>query len=371
MIKKGFKFSFFIVLFCVGIQACNNDDGGLQTGEEGTDVAEYDGTAHTLNIGDFEQPPIAPDNKLTVQGVKLGRMLFYEKRLSKDGSMSCASCHRQEHAFTDTSKFSEGVRGELGGRQAMAVFNMAWNGNEFFWDGRSHLLRDQSLKPIEDSLEMDEKLENVIVKLKNDKLYTDQFTRAFGTDEINEQKMALALEQFMNSIVSVDSKYDRFLNGTAVLDSNEERGRMLFISEYNPSFPNSGADCQHCHSGRNFENDKYLNNGLDSDANMQDDGRMKVTQNASDKGKFKVTSLRNVEVTYPYMHDGRFKTLEEVVDHYNTGMVNSSTIDPALIYPLNNGGLQLTAEDKRDLVAFLKTLTDEVLLTDPQYSDPF
>jgi cytochrome c peroxidase len=292
--------------------------------------------------------------------------------MSKDGSISCASCHRQADAFTDTARFSEGVRGLLGGRQAMAVFNMAWNENEFFWDGRAHLLRNQSLKPVQDTLEMDETVTNVIAKLKNDQQYKDQFIRAFDSDEITEEKMELALEQFMNSIVSVDSKYDRYLNGTATLDSSEERGRLLFFAEYNPSFPSlSGADCQHCHSGRNFENDKYLNNALDTDAEMADDGRMEVTGNSSDRGKFKVTSLRNIELTAPYMHDGRFNTLEEVVDHYNTGMKNSSTVDPALIYPLNNNGLQLTAEDKRDLVAFLKTLTDEVMITNPEYSDPF
>lgn len=358
-----------VFMFCFLIQACKEDDAPDDAIQN--DVS-YDGTTYSLNIGDFEQPPIAPDNPLTVQGVRLGRMLFYEKQMSKDGSMSCSSCHRQADAFTDTSKFSEGVRGKLGGRQAMAVFNMAWNENEFFWDGRSHLLRDQSLKPVEDSLEMDESVTNVIVKLNSDQNYKDQFVRAFGSSEITKERMQLALEQFMNSIVSVDSKYDRYLRGTTTLDSNEERGRVLFFAEYNPSFPNlSGADCQHCHSGRNFENDKYLNNALDADADMQDDGRMKVTGSSSDRGKFKVTSLRNIAKTPPYMHDGRFNTLEEVVDHYNAGMKNSSTIDAALIYPLNNGGLQLSTQDKSDLVAFLKTLTDEVLLTNPEYSDPF
>lgn len=365
---KGIKFSLLVFLLCAVIQACNKDDAEEQS-ESGVG---FDGTAYQLNSGDFEKPPIAQDNQLTVQGVKLGRMLFYEKRMSRDGSMSCASCHRQEHAFTDTSLFSEGVRGKVGKRQAMAVFNMAWNNNEFFWDGRAHLLRDQSLAPIRDPLEMDESLENVIAKLSSDQSYKDQFMRAFGSTEITEDRIALAMEQFMNSIVSVDSKYDRYLRGTAALDSNEERGRVLFFAEFNPSFPKlSGADCQHCHSGRNFENDKYLNNALDTDGEMKDDGRMAVTGKSSDRGKFKVTSLRNIELTPPYMHDGRFKTLEEVVDHYNSGMKNSSTVDPTLIYPLNNGGLQLTDEDKRDLVAFLKTLTDEVLLTNPEYSDPF
>tara|TARA_B110000503_G_C7140690_1_gene410717 strand:+ start:583 stop:1653 length:1071 start_codon:yes stop_codon:yes gene_type:complete len=356
-------------MFCLLIQACKEDEGPSAIDQNG---ASYDDTPYSLNVGDFEQPPIAPDNPLTEQGVRLGRMLFYEKRMSKDGSISCASCHRQADAFTDTARFSKGVRGKVGGRQAMAVFNMAWNGNEFFWDGRAHLLRDQSLKPVEDSLEMDESVSNVITKLNLDQNYKEQFVRAFGTSEITKERMQLALEQFMNSIVSVDSKYDRYLRGTVALDSNEERGRVLFFAEYNPSFPSlSGADCQHCHSGRNFENDKYLNNALDTDAEMADDGRMDVTGRSSDRGKFKVTSLRNVELTAPYMHDGRFKTLEEVVDHYNSGMKNSSTIDPTLIYPLNNNGLQLTAQDKSDLVAFLKTLTDDIMITNPEYSDPF
>ena len=369
MKNKSTKVILMILFACVWIQACKDDD----TTEEPTAIGvTYDDTPYQLQVGDFEQPPIAMDNQLTRQGVKLGRMLFYEKRMSKDGSMSCASCHRQEHAFTDTSLFSEGVRGKVGKRQAMAVFNMAWNENEFFWDGRAHLLRDQSLKPIEDSLEMDESLANVINKLKVDQQYKDQFMRAFGSQEITEEKMSLAMEQFMNSIVSVESKYDRYLRGTATLDSNEERGRYLFFAEFNPGFPSlSGADCQHCHSGLNFENDRYMNNGLDSDADMTDNGRMDVTNSSSDKGKFKVTSLRNIEVTQPYMHDGRFKTLEEVVDHYNSGLKNSSTVDPTLLYPINSGGLQLSNEDKRDLVSFLKTLTDEVLLTNHEYSDPF
>jgi cytochrome c peroxidase len=357
-----------LFLLALLVQACSDDD----TKEQTSTGVQHDTTPYNLSTGAFEQPSIAPDNQLTVQGVKLGRMLFYEKRLSRDGSMSCASCHRQEHAFSDTSLFSEGVRGKLGKRQAMAVFNMAWNDNEFFWDGRAHLLRDQSLKPIQDSLEMDETLENVIQKLEADQLYKDQFMRAFGSEEITEAKMALAMEQFMNSIVSVESKYDRYLRGEVTLDTNEERGRVLFFSEFNPGFPQlSGADCQHCHSGRNFENDRYMNNGLDTDAEISDNGRMDVTGRASDKGKFKVTSLRNVAITPPYMHDGRFQTLEEVVDHYNSGLKNSSTLDPTLLYPINSGGLQLSEEDKRDLVAFLKTLTDEVLPNNPEYSDPF
>ena len=331
----------------------------------------HDTTPYVLTVGDFPPPVIAPDNPLTVQTVKLGRMLFYEKKLSKDGTQACATCHRQQHAFTDTTRFSIGVEGLPGKRQAMSVFNMAWHSNEFFWDGRAHLLRDQSLKPIQDPLEMNETLQNVVAKLSADQSYKDQFKRAFGSEEITAEKMSLAMEQFMNTIVSVESKYDRYLRGQENLTPSEERGRKLFFTEYNQFFPDSsGADCAHCHSGINFENDKYMNNGLDPLANQTDIGREEVTMNPMDKAKFKVTSLRNIEVTAPYMHDGRFKTLEEVVDHYDSGLHPSPNLDPAL-ENTRGTGLMLTTQDKADLVAFLKTLTDDVLMTNPEYSDPF
>ena len=325
---------------------------------------------YTLEIGSFPNPDIAVDNPLTREGVKLGRMLFYEKMLSRNNTQACASCHNQQTAFSDTNKFSIGIKGLPGGRHAMSVFNMAWNTNGFFWDGRSHLLRDQSLKPIQDGLEMDETLVNVVNKLKASANYPPQFKKAFGTENIDTFLISKALEQFMNSIVSNNSKYDKFLAGTATLTAQEERGRFLFFTEYNPAFPNAtGADCQHCHGGANFENDKYMNNGIDNDASITDIGRQKVTNNPTDKGAFKVPTLRNVELTFPYMHDGRFKTLEEVIDHYNL-VKNSSVLDPSFQQQLPNG-LQLSASDKQALVAFLKTLTDTQLTTDTRYSSPF
>ena len=331
-----------------------------------------DTTRYIFEYGGLADPRLPEDNTLTVEGVQLGRMLFYEKALSKDGSQSCASCHRQEHAFTDTSRFSLGVRGLPGKRQAMSVFNMAWNTNEFFWDGRAHLLRDQAILPIQDDLEMDETLDGVISKLAAQKMYRDQFTRVYGDDAINEERLALALEQFMLSIVSYDSKFDQWKQGLVELTESEERGRLLFETEYNPFFPEfSGADCAHCHGGSNFENDFYMNNGLDTDANFVDIGREMVTRDPSDRAKFKVPSLRNIEVTAPYMHDGRFSTLEEVIEHYDLHIQNSSSLDPALIQVADNGGLQLTAQDKVDLVNFLKTLTDYTLLEDERYSNPF
>lgn len=331
----------------------------------------YDDTPYVLEYGELPPPVINADNPLTKEGVKLGRMLFYEPMLSRDGSQSCATCHMQEFAFSDTATFSIGVEGLPGKRQAMAVFNMAWNTNEFFWDGRAHLLRDQSLLPIQDPLEMNESLDNVIAKLSADIGYPEQFIKAFGDKEITAERMSLAMEQFMNSIVSTNAKYDQYLRGEVTLTESEERGRELFFMEYNPFFPDeSGADCAHCHSGKNFENDLYMNNGLDVVADFEDMGREKVTGDPMDRAKFKVPTLRNIAVTPPYMHDGRFNTLEEVIEHYDNGIHPSPSLDITL-ENTRATGLMLTEQDKADLLAFLHTLTDETLLTDPRFSSPF
>jgi cytochrome c peroxidase len=218
---------------------------------------------------------------------------------------------------------------------------------------------------------MDETLENVIAKLKQDPKYSVPFVKAFGSNSINIKNVSLALEQFMNSIVSNQSKYDKYLDGQVSLSDAEERGRVLFFKEFNAALPlQSGADCAHCHGGINFENDRYMNNGLDTDAEMKDIGRQEVTQKSTDKARFKVPTLRNLSYTAPYMHDGRFKTLEEVVAHYNTGIKVSSTLDPALVQTVDTG-LRLTPQDIQDLIAFLKTLDDEQLIKDKRYSAPF
>jgi cytochrome c peroxidase len=355
----------YLTLLFVGIlliNACNKDEDPKVVIDE---------TPFLLEYGALPAPDLPADNPLTVQGVELGRMLFYETLLSKDGTQSCASCHVQIDGFSDTTRFSIGVEGLPGGRQAMPIFNMAWHSNEFFWDGRAHLLRDQSLLPIQDPLEMNETLDNVVAKLSAEKIYRDQFTRAFGSDEISPEKMSLAMEQFMMSIVSYDSKYDRYLAGAVELTESEERGRLLFETEYNPFFPDlSGADCAHCHGGANFENDQYMNNGLDTDAEFEDMGREDVTENSADRAKFKVSSLRNIAVTPPYMHDGRFQTLEEVIDHYNEGIKESSTADPTVLNTKDTG-LFLTDQDKEDLINFLKTLTDDTFLNNEAYKTPF
>jgi cytochrome c peroxidase len=334
------------------------------------DLVPKDLTPYLLEYGDFPAPNLPTDNPLTVEGVALGRKLFYETKLSADGTQACAACHKQTNAFTDTDRFSIGVEGLPGKRQSMAVFNMAWHTNEFFWDGRAHLLRDQSLLPIQDPLELNETLPNVITKLQQDQYYRDQFKLVFGTDEITPERLSLVLEQFMLTIVSNQSKYDKFLAGEMQLTPSEMNGKDLFFAEYNQFFPNeSGADCAHCHSSFNFENDLYMNNGLNTDADFVDLGRYDATNLNSDKAKFKVPSLRNIELTPPYMHDGRFNTLEEVVAHYNSGIETSSTADPTVLNTQATG-LMLTAQDKADLVNFLKTLTDYNLINNPAYSDP-
>ncbi|MEO6182028.1 MAG: cytochrome c peroxidase, partial [Verrucomicrobiota bacterium] len=226
-----------------------------------------------------------------------------------------------------------------------------------FWDGRAPSLRAQALIPIQDHSEMGEVLTNVVAKLANAKGYGELFEAAFGSREITSEKIGLALEQFMLTLTSYDSKFDRAMNGQATLTTNEQRGFELFITEYDPRTGRSGADCFHCHGGPLFSDHQFHNNGLDA-KHESDPGRFKVTQNEADRGKFSTPSLRNVALTAPYMHDGRFSTLEEVIEHYSQSVKRSTTLDPNIAkHP--ESGLQFSAEDKRALVAFLKTLTDE------------
>ncbi|MDG1158875.1 MAG: cytochrome c peroxidase [Flavobacteriales bacterium] len=362
----NFKYLYILLIVVLGLSACKKDEPEEETSPANTVV--YDASPYTIQHPNHFPPPLLPaDNPLTVQGVKLGKMLFHETLLSADNSQACASCHLQANAFSDPLQFSIGVQGLPGERHSMSVFNMAWNNNGFFWDGRAPELRDQAILPILDELEMDETLENVIEKLGAEENYRHQFIRAFGSEEITAEKIALALEQFMFSIVSVDSKYDRFLQGTEELTESEERGRLLFFAEYNPFFPeDSGADCAHCHSGINFENDQYMNNGLDSEAEITDEGRKNVTGLDEDRARFKVTSLRNIAESAPYMHDGRFNTLEEVIAHYNEGIQASNSVDPAIL-ATSETGLMLTDQDIQDLIAFLHTLSDEIFLSNPAY----
>jgi cytochrome c peroxidase len=241
----------------------------------------------------------------------------------------------------------------------MALFNLAWHG-EMFWDGRAKTLRDQVLMPVQDKHEMNEALPRVVAKLKEDAACKAEFKRAFGSEEISSERIAMALEQHLLSLTSQDSKFDRATRKLDKLTDSEARGLKLFVTEFDPTHGLRGADCFHCHGGMLFTNHAFHNNGLTLTAD--DIGREAVTKSAADRGKFKVPSLRNIALTAPYMHDGRFQTLEEVVEHYDHGVQRTGTLDPNLAkHPAQ--GLGLTTQEKADLVAFLKTLTDESLLT--------
>jgi cytochrome c peroxidase len=306
----------------------------------------------------FPQPDLPRDNPLTGEGVALGGKLFFDRRLSSNDRLSCAACHRPNDALSDPRRFSRGVNGAIGTRNAPALENLAWK-NSFFWDGRAATLREQVLQPIQNPIEMHESLANAVAKISADKDYSRLFENAFGSPEITADKIARALEQFLLVQVSFDSKFDRVMNGQANFTAQEQRGFILFNTEYDPYHGQFGADCFHCHGGPLLQSQDFANNGLDS--SFADLGRYKITKRAGDAGKFAVPSLRNVAVTAPYMHDGRFRTLEEVVEHYCTGVKRSATLDPNLAkHP--DGGVPLSADDKRALVAFLKTLTDEKYL---------
>jgi len=313
-------------------------------------------TPYRLSLSErLPRVKLPEDNPLTVEGVDLGRRLFHDARLSKNDAQSCATCHDQTKGFTDGQTYSTGATGQTGRRNAMPLVNLAW-AKEFFWDGRAKSLREQVLMPIQDAHEMNEKLDRVVARLKADRDYPAQFQAAFGSPGITSERMALALEQFLLTLVSQESKFDRSARKLAQLTPQEQRGLQLFVTEHDPARGLRGADCFHCHGGNLFSNHQFMNNGLEPRAG--DPGRMEVTGLEGDRGKFKVPTLRNVALTAPYMHDGRFATLEEVVEHYNGKLHRSRTLDPNLAkHP--ESGLGLSADDKAALIAFLKTLTDE------------
>lgn len=302
----------------------------------------------------FPQVPWPEDNPLTEEGAALGRRLFHDTRLSGNDTQSCASCHDATHAFSDPRRFSIGAEGQSGRRNAMPLFNLAWH-KSFFWDGRAPTLRQQVLMPIQEKAEMNETLPNVIAKLQADAEIIAEFSAAFGTPAVNEERLAKALEQFLLTLISQESKFDRAARKVMELTESEKRGLRLFVTEFDPKNGVRGADCFHCHGGMLFTSQQFANNGLD--LAPDDTGLMAVTKNPADRGKFKVPSLRNVALTAPYMHDGRFSTLEEVVEHYSGGVHRSTTLDPNLAkHPV--AGIQLTTTEKADLVAFLRTLSD-------------
>lgn len=293
------------------------------------------------------------DDPLTKEKFILGRKLFYETKLSSNNKISCGSCHQHSAAFSDEGDaFSPGVNAVLGVRNSPALFNLNWH-NEFMWDGRFAQLHDQPLSPITDEREMNEIIERALLKLGTDPEYRRLAKSAYGTEVITSWHLSHALTQFMGMLVSSNSKYDRYTRGEATLSATETNGLSLFQS-----------NCSGCHPAPLFSNYSYRNNGLDSV--FSDAGRAVVTALSSDIGKFKVPSLRNIYLTKPYMHDGRFSTLNAVLDHYSSGVKNYPTLDTSLC-----GGIPLTAQEKLDIIAFLKTLTDENFIRDRRFFNPF
>jgi cytochrome c peroxidase len=330
--------------------------------------APQSGTTMVMHISKrLPQVTLPAGNLPTLEGVALGQRLFHETRLSLNNKQACASCHQADAAFTDAGRrFSLGVDGREGLRNTMPLFNLAWQ-EEFFWDGRIKGLRHQVLLPIQDPVEMHESLSGVVEKLSGDASYAEGFRKAFGSSGITPERLGLALEQYLLTLISQDSKFDRALQGREKLTPAEQRGLELFVTEHDPARNLRGADCFHCHGGALFTNQGFANNGLDA---TPEPGRQRVTGKAGDLGKFRVPSLRNTALTGPYMHDGRFSTLEQVIDHYDHGVQRTATLDPNLSkHP--TAGLGLTREDKSALIAFLEALTDNSLFQNSPVSADF
>lgn len=312
------------------------------------------------------------DNIATEAGVELGHFLFFDPILSRDSTQSCSSCHLPELGFTDGKKVSTGITGAQGFRSSMSLVNIGYVNNGLFWDGRSPHLEAQAFLPIEDPTEMDNTWAVVEESLRNHPNYPEMFRKAFGINdksEITSDLATKALAQYERSLVSANSKYDEVLaSGDFGVFSDEELdGYFMFFDIEGSGLPD--AQCFHCHSGAYMSVNDFFNNGLDTLGdltNVVDLGLGEVTGVFTDRGKFRATTLRNIELTAPYMHDGRIETLEEVVDFYN------DSIHPALNLDVNLfEGVDLNASQRESLVAFMKTLTDTSYLSNPHFLSPF
>lgn len=344
------NFGFYLLLF-FAITACKR--------QEEPERPKTGPTPYDLQIpSNFAAMPIPADNPVTEEGVALGKKLFYDPILSGDNTQSCGSCHRQNFAFTDsTTRFSKGITGAIGTRNAMPVFNLGWS-DRFFWDGGAADLESQVIGPITNPVEMHEDLNNAITELKAIPAYRELFKKAFGSDTITTKRIMQAVAQFERTMISGNSRYDKWERKEAggTLTAQELRGMQLYIDD-------KKGDCTHCHTiGSLFTDNEFKNTGLDMV--YADAGLYNITLKNSDSGKFKTPSLRNIELTSPYMHDGRFSTLEEVLNHYDTGFRYHNNIDPNLAL-LPKG--RLTEQDKKDIIAFLKTLTDHEFINNPKF----
>jgi len=316
----------------------------------------------------FVRMVIPQDNPLTIQGIALGRQLFYDPLLSADSTQSCASCHQPLIAFTDARAVSVGVKGKRGKRSSPSLFNVGYYYKGLFWDGRSSSLEEQAFHPVRDELEMALGWEEAVQRLQQHPTYPVLFRKAFGIKNINQIDSVLvarALAQFQRTLISSDAKLDRVKRGEATFTASEERGAHIFSDSSPDDIPVS--ECVHCHVDPLFTNLEFFNNGIltpEEQMLVQDKGRFSITGRRSDLYKFRTPTLRNIALTAPYMHDGRFATLEEVIDHYASGGHFAENVNP------NVRVLHLEQEDKADLIAFLHTLTDSSALYNPAYQRP-
>ena len=294
------------------------------------------------------------DNPLTKEGIELGRKLFYDGRLSVDGVHPCASCHQQIAAFgTYEHDRSHGVYSSHTLRNAPVLFNLAWQ-KSLHWDGEFNSLIAEAAQPINGHTEMGESFNSVINKLRQDPEYRKMFRKVFRTDFISAGDMLKALSQFTGSLVSANSKYDRVKKGTDQFTSLEQEGYSLFQTH-----------CQGCHPEPMFTDYSFRNIGLPVDPVLNDYGRMRITHLPEDSLKFRVPTLRNVYISSNYMHDGRFATLGQCINHYRTGIQQSPNLDPLL-----KDGITLTNTEATNIGLFLRTLTDSGFLKDPRFSQP-
>ena len=293
-------------------------------------------------------------NELTKRGFELGRALFYDPILSVDNTISCADCHQQAVAFAHAGHdLSHGFDGQLGIRNSTPIFNNRWY-PAFFWDGGSNHIEITPLNAITNPVEMNHDLADAVARLNEDVNYSTLFKKVFDIEEISSKYLFYALAQFTGNITSNNSKYDQVKRSETAFSESEEKGYSLFK-----------VHCATCHTEPLFTNHQYINNGL-SINRFNDEGRKNITTDTNDLGKFRVPTLRNIMLTAPYMHDGRFWTIEAVLEHYENGIEASSTLSPLL-----ENGIVLTETEKSDLINFLHTLTDETIVNDERFSSPF
>ena len=351
----------FILVF-IFLSACQNEDLGVSYENLSDDTQTEEGHVFLdLNIpSNFPEPTYEIDNnKPTDAGFELGKKLFYDGRLSSTGVISCGFCHIQDFAFTHhTHIVSHGVNGALGTRNAPPLQNMIFM-EDFNWDGSVSHLDAQPIVPITTEVEMNESITSVLNKLQDDAGYVQLFNAAFENDTIDTQNMFKALSQFVMMMVSANSKYDKVMRDEgSVFTETESQGQMVFDQK-----------CATCHAGTLFTDQTYRNNGLPIDPQYNDEGRKRVTGEETDKYKFKVPSLRNIAVTSPYMHDGRFQTLRDVLDHYDQGIEHTQNLDPIFMTDTGDFGIPLSEIEKDQIIAYLSTLTDDNFLLDDRFSE--